>query len=130
MPDRVDDPTINDEDMLWRRIVNDPTRVTYSDDGWRVSSVAFIDRYTGRVSVHLAKLTSQQAALNDRPNEGLVEIAAGLPRRLGLIVDYDPTDEDESHCVIHPPGGGAISKSKARTLAQAAQWLVKPLRIR
>jgi hypothetical protein len=82
------------------------------------------------VSVHLAKLTSQKAALDGYPNEGLVEIAAGLPRRLGLILEYDPTDEDVSHCVLYTIGGGAITKSKARKLAQAAQWLVRPLSIR
>ena len=122
MPDRVDVPTINDEDLLWRRIVNDPI---WLDDSGRVSSAAFLDRHTGRVSVHLAKLTTQQAALNGRPNDGLVEIPAGLPRRLEINVIYEPTDEDASHCVMCP-----VTKSKAKQLARSAQWLVKPLRIR
>lgn len=125
MSDDIDDLTINDEDMLWRRIKNDPNWVTEEDGGWRVSSVAFIDRHTGKVSVHLAKRTSQQAALKGLPDEGLVEIPARLPIHLEINVIYEPTDADKSHCVMYP-----ITKGKARQLALAAEWLVKPLRIR
>jgi hypothetical protein len=131
MTERVDDPTINDDDLLWRRIVNKPEWVSHNSDGsWRVSSAAFIDRHTGEVSVHLARLTTQEKVLASRPDEGMVEIVAGLPRSLGLIVAYDPTDDDQSHSLICSPMGGSIKKSDARKLADAAGWLVLPKKIR
>lgn len=132
MTQRVDDKTtISNDDLLWRRIVNKPEWVSRTEDGkWRVSSAAFIDRYTGEVSVHLAKLTTQEKALAGRSNEGLVEIVAALPRSIELIIAYDPKDDDQSHSLICPPSGGSISKSKARKLADAANWLVKPKDIR
>jgi hypothetical protein len=60
----------------------------------------------------------------------MVEVNAGLRRSLGLIVAYDPKNDDPSHSLICLPKGGAISKSKARKLAEAARWLVKPKDIR
>lgn len=130
MTQRVDDPTISNDDLLWRRIVNQPDWVKRNPDGsWRVSSAAFIDRYTGEVSVHLARLTTQEKALANRPDEGLAEISAGLPRSVDLIVVYDPTIDDSSHSLICPTKGGTISKSRARTLAEAARWLIKPKNI-
>lgn len=133
MTERTDNPTItiSNDDLLWRRIVNQPEWVNRNSDGsWRVSSAAFIDRHTGQVSAHLARLTTQEKALAGRPDEGMIELIAGLPRSLGLIVAYDPKDEDPSHSLIYPPAGGAVSKSKARKLADAARWLVKPKDIR
>lgn len=131
MTDRVDDPTISDDDLLWRRIVNQPAWVSHNPDGsWRISSAAFIDRHTGEVSVHLARLTTQEKALVNRPDDGLAEINAGLPRSIDLVVAYDPTDDDPSHSLICPVKGGSISKSRARRLADAAQWLIKPKNIR
>jgi hypothetical protein len=131
MTERVDDPTINDDDLLWRRIVNKPEWVSRNSDGsWRVSSAAFIDRYTGEVSVHLARLTTQEKVLASRPDDGIVEIFAGLPRSLGLILVYDPTDNDQSHSLICSRIGGSIKKSDARKLADAARWLVKPRDLR
>jgi hypothetical protein len=131
MTERVDDPTINDDDLLWRRIVNKPEWISQNSDGsWRVSSAAFIDRYTGEISVHLARLTTQEKVLASRPDDGMVEIVAGLPRSLNLIVVYDPTEDDQSHSLICPPVGGNIKKNAARKLADDARWLVKPKDIR
>lgn len=130
MAERVDDPTISNDDLLWRRIVNQPEWISHNADGsWRVSSAAFLDRYTGEVSVHLARLTQQEQALAGRPDDGLVELVAGLPRALGLIVVYDPQD-DLSHSLICPRPGSAIGKGEARKLAAAARWLLKPKDIR
>ncbi len=73
---------------------------------------------------------TQEKALAGRPDDGMVEIAAGLPRSLDLIVVYDPTKDDPSHCLIFSPVGGGIKKSAARKMADAARWLVKPKDIR
>lgn len=126
-------PAIDDDDLLWRRIVNVPQWIKELPDGsYRVSSAAFKDGYTGQVSVHLAKLTTQKKALADHPEKGLVEILVGLPRSLGHSVIYDPTDDDASHCVICPPENQTekTRNRDARKMAEAARWLVYPLSIR
>ncbi|MGH9839319.1 MAG: hypothetical protein ACREEM_11105 [Blastocatellia bacterium] len=132
MIQRVDDTTtISNDDLLLRRIVNKPEWLSRNEDGsWRVSSAAFVDRYTGEVSIHLARLTTPENALAGRPDEGLVDLFAILPRSIGLIVVYDPKDDDPSHSLICAPSGSGVSKSKARKLADAARWLVKPKDIR
>ncbi len=131
MPQRVDASEISNDDALWRRIVNHPEWISADGlGGWRVSSAAFLDRRSGEVSVHWAKLTTQTQALAAYPDAGLVEILAGLPRSLDLIVAYDPQVDDPSHSLICAPGDCGVSKSKARKLAATARWLVKPQNIR
>lgn len=133
MPQRVDDPLIKDEDLLWRRIVNVPQWITQNPDGgYRVTSAAFLDDYTGEVSVHQAKLTTQERALKGRADDGLVEIEAGFPRALGQIVASDPTGDDPSHALICPPldQSKGQRKANARKMAEAARWLLKPKDIR
>jgi len=133
MPQRIDDPSIKDEDLLWRRILNVPQWVTQNPaGGYRVSSAVFIDDYTGEVSVHQAKLTTQERALRGRADDGLVEIEAGFPRALGQIVASDPTKDDPSHALICPPPGQSKGqrKANARKMAEAARWLLKPKDIR
>ncbi|MGH9833349.1 MAG: hypothetical protein ACREBD_11340 [Blastocatellia bacterium] len=133
MPQRIDDQSIKDEDLLWRRIVNTPVWIKQNSDGtYRPSSAAFLDDYTGEVSVHLAKLTTQEQALAGCPDEGLVEFEATIPRFLGHAVVRDPTDADPSHTLICPPSNQTrkTRKQDARKMADAARWLVKPMAIR
>jgi hypothetical protein len=133
MTQRVDDKTISDEDILWRRIANVPQLIKPLPGGaYRVSSAAFKDGVDGEVSVHLARLTSQEKALADHPEKGLVEIVASLPRSLGHIVVSDPEIDDPSHALICPPKDQS-SKSRlrdARKMAEESRWLVYPLSIR
>jgi hypothetical protein len=133
MTQDVDDPTIDDDDLLWRRVANVPDMIKKLPDGtYRVSSAAFKDGIDGEVSVHLAKLTTAGDALADYPENGLVQITAGLPRSLDHRVVYDPTPEDRSHALIVPPRNQTPSSRNrdAKRMAQAAQWLVHPLSIR
>jgi hypothetical protein len=133
MPLRVDDPSIANEEILWRRIHNIPNWVKQKPDGtYRPTSAAFLDNTdpTGEVSVHLASLTNQQQVLARRPDDGLVEIEAGFPRSLGHAIVRDPTDADPSHALICPPPNQTTRKSDAREMAQAARWVVLPKSIR
>jgi hypothetical protein len=141
MPVREDDPSIADDEMLWRRILNIPDWIKKSDDGtFRTTSAAFLDGRTNEVSVHRAILTTQEKALEGKPDEGLVEIRAEFPRSLGQIVVYDPIQnhptlrDDISHSLICPPQSSTKStrKSDARLMAQEASkhWLVLPKRAR
>lgn len=141
MAQRVDDSSISNDDLLWRRIVNNPIWWKRDEQGNPVrdingspclSSAAFLDGYTGEVSVHLARLTTQEKALSARPDNGLVEISAAIPRSVNHIVTLDPTEEDESHSLICP--SEALSKSgrkmAARKMSEAARWLLFPESLR
>jgi hypothetical protein len=133
MTQDVDHPTINDDDLLWRRIADVPDMIKQLPDGtYRVSTAAFKDGVDGQVSVHLAKLTTVETALAEYPENGLVQITAGLPRSLGHSVVYDPTPEDRSHTLIVPPENQTNNSRQrdAKRLAQAALWLVHPLSVR
>lgn len=133
MAEGNDSPIITDDDLLWRRIVNVPQWIKeLPHGGHRVSSAAFKDGHTGEVSVHLAKLTTQERALAQHPEKGLVEIVVSLPRSLGHSVVYDPADNDPSHSLICPPQNQTekTRNRDARKMAEAARWLIFPLDIR
>lgn len=134
MTQRVDDKTtISNDDLLWRRISNVPQLIKELPDGtYRVSSAAFKDGINGEVSVHLARLTTQENALADHPEKGLIEIAASLPRSLGHIIVYDPEPDDPSHSLICPPDNQTRNtrNADARKMAEGSRWLVYPLSIR
>jgi hypothetical protein len=128
MPQREDDPTISDNDFLWRRIVNNPHMTKVDSEGkLRPSSAAFLDGYTGEVSVHLARLTTLEKVLLDKPKVGVVEINAGYPRSLDHKIVRDPTETDPSHTLICPPDKSPKQrKIDARLMAAHSRWLQYP----
>lgn len=74
MPARVDDPTIGDDEVLWRRIR--PAWLQKEADGTvRPGSFAFMDRTpSAELSVHIASLTDSDRALEGRPQDSLAAI--------------------------------------------------------
>ena len=119
MPSRVDDPTIKDDAILWRRIL--PQWVHREPDGnLRAASFAFIDRLSGELSMHIASLTTQEQVLKEHPEDSLGEIEAGFVRSLGYAIVRDATPEDVSHVLICPAPG----RSDARKIAGRARWVV------
>ena len=119
MASRVDDPTIYDDETLWRRILPE---WLHTEEGGRIraKSFAFIDRLSGELSVHIASLTNRDGVLANHPNDRIVAFNAGLPRSLGFAIVRDPTPEDPSHALICPSPKGA----KAKTLAEKAALIV------
>lgn len=121
MPPRQDDPTVRDDEVLWRRIL--PEWLHANPDGSvRPSSVAFTDRRSGEVSVHRALLTTLAVVSAARPGDRVVEVTAGLVRSLGCIVVAAPLPDDPSHALICP----SPSKAVARKLAEQARWVAQP----
>ena len=128
MPQRADDLSVSSSELLWRRIPNQPSWVKVEPNGKaRPSSAAFLDGLTGEVSVHRARLTTIDDALDGKLDFGLVEIEAAVPRQLGHTVVADPTD-DPSHALICPPENKPLSHRKrdAKIMAEQCQWLVYP----
>ena len=115
MPPREDNPTIGDDEALWRRIR--PEWVHRNPDGTvRPMSVAFQDRLSGEVSFQRAALTTVEQVLKDHPHESIAEIRAGLIRSLGYAVSLDPNDP--AHVLICP----SPSKAHARLMAGQSRW--------
>lgn len=125
---RVDDETLPDYEILWRRINSNPEWTHKETDGSiRPSSVAFLDNRTKEVSVNVASMTTKEEVLGPYPDQGLVSITAGMPREHGFIVAQTPEVADPSHRVIcAPPEFEKKRKKVARQLAKAATWLVFP----
>src|SRR3989442_5587798 len=128
MPDRTDDSSIKDEDPLWRRILS--SWVHRNPDGTvRPSSVAFLDRLSGEVSVHLARLTNVERVLAGHETDSLAEIQARVPRSLGHAIVRDPEPADPSHALICAPRDRGINKRKrdAHEMAVRSRWVVEPV---
>ncbi len=128
---RTDDKSVADEEDLLRRIWNQPQWVDLkrlAAGDFRPSSVAFLDNHTREVSVFRAVEKTPEEALDGFPDYGLVSITAGFSRSQGLIVATTPEVEDPSHRVLcDDPGAMSLSrKAKARALAGAAVWIVRP----
>jgi hypothetical protein len=128
MTQRTTIQQIDDNDILWRRIPDVPAWVAKEGGVYRVSSAAFKDDDDGEICVHLAKLTTKEKILEKYPENGLVEIAANLPRTLGFTVVHDPLPEDDSHALICPPSNQSKKTrlKMAKTMASAAIWVIKP----
>lgn len=133
MPQRIDDSTVADDAQLWRRIAV-PTWVTKEEDGSiRVSSVAFIDRRSGEVSVFLAESTTTEQLMGGRNSStaAIASIEASVPRKIGHIVAATPESPEAGpgHRVIVPtPAESGSSKIKraAKVMAAAATWVLPP----
>lgn len=126
MPERVDDDTIKNDALLWRRL--HPTWVIRNDDGsYRVSSAAFKD---GRheVSVNLAELTTVENSLAGFPEQGLAELQAGIPRLLGHALVRDPLPDNPAHALICEPFPHPNSKRErdAKTMSRQAAIIAMP----
>jgi len=127
---RPDDPSIPDSEGLWRRILPLKGWIKIEGDQPRPSSMAFIDRRSGEVSVHRSSLTTQGAVLEGRDRESLAELLARVPRSLGCSVAPDPIRDpedpdrisDPSHALICPPP--TSTKADARKMAEACTWVV------
>lgn len=103
---------IRDEDVLWRRL-----HPGWVNDGV-LSSIAFVDRRSGKVSVHWSggiALADVRRHLKPTQLDEVAEIAAGEPRSLECRVEHVPTPDDPSHSQFYPL---APSTSGARRIAK------------
>lgn len=104
-----DDPQIADEDALWRGLQQDQFK--RQDDGtYRVSSSAFKTDGDGEISVNVARLTTQELALEHAPSGHMAEIEAAVPRscceettdsRCYTVALFDEPG-NPGHAHIHP----------------------------
>lgn len=120
----TDDPSIPDDEELWRRI---PPHHFFFDDAdgrLRPASAAFDNDPDGSpMSVFLASGTpGPDAALAGHDGHALAAITAGLARANGQGVVRAPLPGLPSHAHVEGPK----PKSIQRRLARAARWVVPP----
>jgi hypothetical protein len=121
-----DDPSIRDQDDLWRRI--QPEWIIFDEalGRNRPSSAAFQDSSDGTaMSVDLAKLRSGTAeALASYPGHGLASFTAGFARRdCRQGVDHTP---EEGGYDAHASVWGDKPKSVRNRFAKAANLIGRP----
>jgi hypothetical protein len=139
MPQRTSDVLILDEDLLWRRILDQPAWWTKNPDGTiRPSSSSFLQRKDGDslengLSVQLAKLTTKEKASSIIESAGLAEIQVKCLRDLQLLIIHDPienkensSEDDIAHTLICPQNGQKITKTQARKMAESARMILLP----
>ena len=126
-PHPEDDPSILDEEDLWRRI--SPTWVLKDKDGRpRVTSQAFQnDDEDGTMSIHLSSVAEQigrtpSTILERYPGYSMASITAGDARQQKQGVKPDPSLEDPDHGSVVGDKGKGVRKQ----LRKAAKWVVEP----
>lgn len=127
---RVDDPSIEDEDRLWRRISPQHIVMDHNSGRERPSSAAFTDsrRTQTPMSVYIEKLVIESGRTHEDvmgryPEQSLVVFPAAIPRSLGLGVakEADPEyPEETAHGVVF----GEKTRPVRRQLATASEWLL------
>jgi hypothetical protein len=131
-----DDQTIDDEELLLRRVHPSQIVPDANRGGFRPSSAAFDDDDDGHpMSVYLDSVMEQlgldhSRVLDDHPPTfGVAGIAAGACRDESQVVVRDPEPGepahtcDPAHAVVAGPKG---RKLRPRTWKHAVWWLVEP----
>lgn len=107
---------IGEDDQLYRR------RAKSQITDVRVNSGAYSRKTPWEISVDLARLTTQELALESKPEFGLGALTVADVRRLGLEVRHDPTDGNPAHCLII----GSYSHKAAKDMARLTRIIKSP----
>ena len=121
----IDDPTISDGDMLWRRVPDWPGFIVEDKTAghYRVASSAFDDDADGApMSVVLAAHAILELVLKGHEEFGVVAFTAGFARRQGQIVVRAPEEGQPAHAVVV----GRKTHGVRRAFARVARWIQRP----
>jgi hypothetical protein len=119
----IDDPSITDDQALWRRI--HPEQVVFDNNlnRQRPTSQAFNNTSgTSGMSVDIADETTIQDALKGYSEHLLVEFEAGLARQLNQGVIRDPFPGNPAHAEVM----GKKRKPVQKGLYTKCRWVVGP----
>lgn len=124
----VDDPSIADDDPLWRRIPPRHFKRDQPGGVLRPASAAFDNHPDGSpMSVVLGKQVlkggrSPADFLANFPGYGLVSFPAGLARKHRQFVVRSPLPDEPAHAEVH----GKKTRGTKRALAKGCSWLIAP----
>ena len=121
----VDDSSISDGDVLWRRVPDWPSFIVEDKTAghYRVASSAFDDDADDPMSVVLASEATLESVLKDHEGFGVVAFTAGFARQQGQIVVRTPEDDQPAHAKVV----GRKTHGVRRAFARAARWVHRPL---
>ena len=127
-PAYVDDPTVEDDSPLWRRIA--PKQVIYDDNlgCYRPTSDAFQDHRNGTpMSVILGQDVlddgrGAESVLAGLEGFSIASITAGLARSKGQGIQRAPLPEEPAHAEVF----GKKTKSVQKAFCRASEWVVRP----
>ncbi len=140
-PANPDDKTIDDDTLLFRRVMNQPdppvSQIVWDDNKncWRLSSIAFTDNRGSPMSIALGDTLKEkglepESVLVGHENFSLVSFPAKVPRDKELGVIRKPIEEDHEHGVVADPAHGEVVGKKTtgvkRYLKDNAEWYIEP----
>lgn len=123
--EHADDATIEDGNLLWRRVPDSPSFLTFdrSLGHHRVASSAFDDdRDDDPMSVFVARATSLEIVLHGHEEFGVVAFSAGFARSQGQAIYFSPDDGPQGHAKDAGPKTGGVR----RAFARVARWVRRP----
>jgi len=123
VPQRPDDPSIGNDERLWRRV--HPTQIELDPQTKEpdVSSGTFSTRE--EVLVTIATESTLADFLRDNPDHSIIEFTAGAARALGCTVVRDPQPNDPAHALVcGSRSRGQLNKTQQELLNQASSLIV------
>ena len=123
-PDPKDDPSIPDEELLYRGVHR-----IHLKPGPALSSGTFISRTNPHPSVDRASLSTPEETHQRRPTDvGVVKLVTGFVRSLTPGVASDPIGGNPAHALIIHDRSLSRSQWKevALSLARSSAWAIPP----
>ena len=100
----VDDPSINDEVALWRRV--NESMFDTDAEGCRVLQSFAFKSPNDELSMDISSETTVEKVLAAGfPTQTIVGIKAGVLRKLGYMIVRDPEPDDSAHVLVVPNPG-------------------------
>jgi len=114
----ADDSTIDDNEIIWRRIPENWVVPDNNLERRRPTSQFFLQ--DGPVSVYIAsEAQSAQVVMEGGKEKFLVALTVAFIRQLGLSIIRDPSLGGSGHALVH----GRITKRMSQKMAKAATWV-------
>jgi hypothetical protein len=118
-----DDPSIDNEKVLWRRVPKDWIVFDNSLNRYRPTSQVFQNTSgTDGMSVNMADETTIEATLKGCEKMLLAQFEAALARELGQGIIRMPLETNLAHCEVI----GEKTKSVRERFAKDCQWVIGP----
>ena len=124
------DPSIQEDANLLRRIPPKHCIFDENENRWRPSSAAFEDDEDGDpMSVYLVAILLNEnressCVLAGHAGYSLASITAGLARKHNQTVHPEPLPEESSHAVVCGDKGKSKKSAPKKQFALAAEWVV------
>lgn len=130
----VDDKTISDDTLLYRRVLNQPdppaSQIIWDENknNWRPSSVAFCDHRDGSaMSIAIDDTLKKESLSPDslligHDNFSLAAFPARIARENAQGIIRNPLENDPAHGEVF----GKKTKGVKRALANNSHWYIEP----